>query len=601
MTTARTRRRSASPALMALLGLTFVLASAATLSAQIVCDPRVAEFDPSPDHSMVLSSGQPAVLSYRLAVYLVGASAPFTIVDMGKPSPDPDGKVRYDFSSEVVGWPLPGGNYEARVSAVGPEGSALSSQSNPFTFTTGSPCTITLSATTARIPASGGSYRVDVSTGAGCDWAVTTSLAWVTLRTAGGSGSGTAPFDVQANASSSSRGGTITFGGQTLTITQDAAPPPRTTPTVSWATPAAITQGTALSATQLNATASVAGTFVYVPAAGTVLAPGTHTLTASFTPTDTTRYTTAAASTTLVVGGDGAGGGVNANALWRHHTLGAVWLWSMSGVSQVSQKYVSTVADTNWEIRDMVDQDGDGDGDLLWRNKAQGHIYLWTMNGATPSGETYVATVRPEYDIAGTGDFNGDGRPDILWRHTQGAVWVWLMNGATRLKEAYVGWADPGYVIKGISKLDGDAKADIVWHHATRGEVWVWLMDGATRRSQTWIDNVPDTGYQIQDVADFNGDAKADILWHHATSGEVWIWTMNGNERATERMVAIVPDTGYRPVAAGDFSGDTKADIVWHHATRGDVWMWLMDGTSRLSQFYVATMADVGYQIVTVR
>ena len=53
---------------------------------------------------------------------------------------------------------------------------------------------------------------------------------------------------------------------------------PRTTPTVSWATPAAITQGTALGATQLNATASVPGTFVYAPAAGTVLAAGTHTL-----------------------------------------------------------------------------------------------------------------------------------------------------------------------------------------------------------------------------------------------------------------------------------------------------------------------------------
>ena len=76
---------------------------------------------------------------------------------------------------------------------------------------------------------------------------------------------------------------------------------PRTTPTVSWATPAAITQGTALSATQLNATASVPGTFLYAPAAGTVLAAGTHTLGATFTPADTTRYTTATASTTLAV------------------------------------------------------------------------------------------------------------------------------------------------------------------------------------------------------------------------------------------------------------------------------------------------------------
>ena len=79
---------------------------------------------------------------------------------------------------------------------------------------------------------------------------------------------------------------------------------PRTTPTVSWATPAAITQGTALSATQLNASASVAGTFAYSPAAGTVLPTGTHTLTATFTPADTTLYNTATAST--VAGRPGA-------------------------------------------------------------------------------------------------------------------------------------------------------------------------------------------------------------------------------------------------------------------------------------------------------
>jgi len=83
----------------------------------------------------------------------------------------------------------------------------------------------------------------------------------------------------------------------TLTVNQ----PSKTTPTVTWATPAAITYGTALSATQLDATASVAGTFIYTPAAGTVLAAGTQTLHVTFTPTDTTDYTTATDSVTLTV------------------------------------------------------------------------------------------------------------------------------------------------------------------------------------------------------------------------------------------------------------------------------------------------------------
>ena len=74
------------------------------------------------------------------------------------------------------------------------------------------------------------------------------------------------------------------------------------TPTITWANPAGIIYGTALSATQLDATASVPGTFTYSPAAGTVLEAGNgQTLSVTFTPTDTTDYTDATDSTTIDV------------------------------------------------------------------------------------------------------------------------------------------------------------------------------------------------------------------------------------------------------------------------------------------------------------
>jgi hypothetical protein len=80
-----------------------------------------------------------------------------------------------------------------------------------------------------------------------------------------------------------------------------AAPTP-VTPTITWAAPAAITFGSALSSAQLDATASIPGTFVYNPPAGTVLQAGANqTLSVTFTPTDTNDYTTANASTTITV------------------------------------------------------------------------------------------------------------------------------------------------------------------------------------------------------------------------------------------------------------------------------------------------------------
>ncbi len=77
----------------------------------------------------------------------------------------------------------------------------------------------------------------------------------------------------------------------------------KATPIITWPTPAAISYGTALSAAQLNATALIPGTFVYTPSAGNVIAAGTQTLSATFTPTDTANYTTAQATVSLVVEG----------------------------------------------------------------------------------------------------------------------------------------------------------------------------------------------------------------------------------------------------------------------------------------------------------
>jgi hypothetical protein len=73
------------------------------------------------------------------------------------------------------------------------------------------------------------------------------------------------------------------------------------TPVITWTRPAAITYGAALSATQLDAKASVPGTFQYTPAIGTVLTAGTQTLSVTFTPTDSTDYATATGGTTLTV------------------------------------------------------------------------------------------------------------------------------------------------------------------------------------------------------------------------------------------------------------------------------------------------------------
>src|SRR5207245_1133359 len=81
----------------------------------------------------------------------------------------------------------------------------------------------------------------------------------------------------------------------------------KATPTINWATPADITYGTALSGTQLNATATfknnpVAGTFTYTPADGTVLNAGQNqNLHVDFAPTDSANFNGASKNVSINV------------------------------------------------------------------------------------------------------------------------------------------------------------------------------------------------------------------------------------------------------------------------------------------------------------
>jgi hypothetical protein len=80
----------------------------------------------------------------------------------------------------------------------------------------------------------------------------------------------------------------------------------KATPVITWPAPAAITSGTALTVSELDATANVPGSFAYSPAAGTVPATGTQTLSAAFTPSDSANYTTQTASVSLLVNASAA-------------------------------------------------------------------------------------------------------------------------------------------------------------------------------------------------------------------------------------------------------------------------------------------------------
>ncbi len=206
-----------------ILAVTAALPATALGQTSLVNNPTTLVFTASADHNALLADGRPAVDHYTFDVYVVGGAQPFQSTNIGKPVPAPDGLVSYDFSGSVASWPLPGGNYESRVNAVGPTGSGVSDASNPFTF---SSCTYALSGTSASMPAAGGGTQFTVSTGSACSWTAVSSAAWIALSASGGTGIGTVVATVGSNTSTAARAGAVTVAGQAFTISQAGAAAP---------------------------------------------------------------------------------------------------------------------------------------------------------------------------------------------------------------------------------------------------------------------------------------------------------------------------------------------------------------------------------------
>ena len=66
----------------------------------------------------------------------------------------------------------------------------------------------------------------------------------------------------------------------------------------------------------------------------------------------------------------------------------------MNGTTISSNVPITAVADLNWSIAGTVDFDGDGKSDILWRNGATGDNSIWLMNGATTLTGSSISAVQ---------------------------------------------------------------------------------------------------------------------------------------------------------------------------------------------------------------
>lgn len=297
--------------------------------------------------------------------------------------------------------------------------------------------------------------------------------------------------------------------------------------------------------------------------------------------------------------GDFDGDGL-ADVVWRHreHGRNQIWWGNAEGLGSADKTVLVREADRDWSIAAMGDFDGDGRDDLLWRHGVTGENRIWRSGDqATPLPIDDRADTA--WQAAGTGDFNGDRRTDILWHHRhrgRNQLWLGRAKGlGPAARRTLAREPDADWRIAAVGDYDGDGSADILWRHSALGHNRIWRGGEATKDLP--IKDRVDRGWQVAGSGDFSRDGRTDILWRHLGDGRTQVW-LGSPERlgpGNQRRLARQADLEWQVVGLGDFDGDTRADILWRHAKSGDNQIWL--GGDRTQSLPIADRRDLDWKV----
>jgi YVTN family beta-propeller protein len=248
------------------------------------------------------------------------------------------------------------------------------------------------------------------------------------------------------------------------------------------------------------------------------------------------------------------------------------------------------------------DANGDGKSDLVWRHSS-GITSLWLLNGGALLQPPLGLAVMPssQWEVVSTGDFNGDGKSDLVWRHSSGVTYLWLLNGGTLVQNP-IGLAvmpSSQWEVVSTGDFNGDGKSDLVWRHSS-GVTYLWLMNGGTLLQQPLgLAVMPSSQWEVVSTGDFNGDNKSDLVWRHS-SGITYLWLLNGGTLLQPPLgLAVMPSSQWEVVSTGDFNGDGKSDLVWRHSS-GITSLWLLNGGTLVQQpIGLAVMPSSQWEVLT--
>ena len=245
------------------------------------------------------------------------------------------------------------------------------------------------------------------------------------------------------------------------------------------------------------------------------------------------------------------------------------WIGSSTGAFTNNGANASLQFTLDWKVVETGDFNGDGKDDFLLR-RDDGWITNWlgtATGGFTNNGANASIFASVDWKVAGAGDFNGDGRSDLLLRNDNGWLTNWLgnangsftNNGANSSLFFTTDWS-----IASVGDFNGDGISDLLLRRADG-----WVTDWLGTSTGGFVNNNANasvffsTDWKIIGTGDFNGDSKDDLLLRN-DSGWVTTWLGNANGGFTNNGAAssFFLSADWKVAGIGDFNGDTREDLL---------------------------------------
>lgn len=195
--------------------------------------------------------------------------------------------------------------------------------------------------------------------------------------------------------------------------------------------------------------------------------------------------------------------------VWQHAATRHVIVWYMRGRTLVRWKWLTRAELAGWRLAAIGDFNRDGHADLVWQHDGTRQVSAWFLGGLDGDrvlGWAYLSAEGvPTWSVVGAADLNRDGTPDLVWQNDDTRqVTTWFMGGP--LGSSSLGWSwvaaagPPGWSVVGTGDFDGDRQPDIVWQHDGTRQATLWYLggpSGTTLASWRWLDRVGHPGWRL--------------------------------------------------------------------------------------------------------